>query len=319
MKTIIGISNFSFDTFHFSSFSDLENQFAKFQLLKADYNQDKVSIAVANDITKDKWFGLSIDEQLQNFEFGKDKGVITYLALRLDRTHLVGFNRSFTSVDLKNKAQSEPCIVEKENTILYAPNVLIGGYANFKDKISFDKHYEYILGHFPIDNKSYYHRAKSHFTNLIYHVDCESTLDKVPDGFVNYSIAITKCLKALNEHNPTQSLSLVGRLSEIRSSASYNCTPQGGSHKHFKFAFNYKGTQYPNLDCQFHLKPSDKNIKGDGSHNHKRVYFGFIPINSIEWKIAVAAIGPHITIHDSSDRYAPEKIRRKKKRRKGNS
>lgn len=319
MKTIVGISNFSFDTPHFSSFDALEAQFNNFKSLLTDYNQKKVLIAVANDIAKDKWFGLSIDEQINNFEFGTDIGALTRFKMLLDRSYLRGFDRSFTSVELKEKARKAPCTTNKENTILYAPKILVAGYSNFKDRVSFCTHYEYILGHFPIDNKSYYEKAVSYFDNLIYHDDCNDTLNRVDDGFCNYTVAFTKCLKALSESSPTNIISTEGKLGDIASKAQYKCTPEGSSDKNFKFKFNYDGVSYSALDCQFHLKPSDRNTKGDRSHNHKRLYFGFIPINATEWKIAVAAIGPHISTHNSGDRYASQKTKRKKKSRKGNS
>ncbi len=319
MKTIIGISNFSFDTPHFSSFKDLETQFVKFKSLPTDYNQAKVSIYIANDITKDKWFGSSIDEQIENFEFGKDIGAITRFKLLLERNYLRGFGRSFTSDELKEKAKKQPCITKKESTILYVPAELLSGYSSFKCSIEFCEYYEYILGKFPIDNGSYFEKATSYFDNLIYQDNCKSTLDKVDDGFCNYTMAFTKCLKALNESSPTNIVSTKDKLVDIASKAQYKCSTEGSSHKNFKFEFRHNGQKYDTLDCQFHLKPSDRNTKGDGSHNHKRLYFGFIPEDDTKWKVAVAAIGPHITTHDTSNRFAPRKVIRKKVRSRGNS
>jgi len=321
MKTIIGVSNFSFHTFNFSSFNELETQFNGLKSLKSVYNQKKVSLAVANDITKNKSFGLSIDEQMSNFAFGKDRGAITNFKMRLDRSFLRGFDRSFTNDELKEKAKTKPCIIHKENTILYTPvpTLFLAGYSSFNTSIDFCNHYEYILGHFPIDNESYYDKVTSYFDNLTYHEDCKSTLDRVNDGFCNYTVAFTKCLKALSESSPTTTVSMHKKLSDIASKAKYNCTVEGKSHKNFKFDFNHNQKEYLALDCQFHLKPSDRNTKGNGSFHQKRVYFGFIPINDTEWEIAVAAMGPHITKHNSQDRFAPLVVKRKKVRRKGNS
>jgi hypothetical protein len=319
MKTIIGVSNFSFDTPHFNSFDSLATQFIKLKSLRADYNLTKVSISIANDITKDKWFGPSIDEQIRNFEFGKDRGAITSFKVRLERDYLRGFERSFKSSELKEKAGVQPCAINNENTILYIPTNLITGYANFRDRLSFCEHYEYILGHFPIDNENYYEKATSYFDNLIFQEGCRDTLDKVDDNFCNYTVAFTKCLKALNDSSPTKIISTQKKLADIRSKANYHCTAEGNSHKNFKFKFTHSNKNYSALDCQFHLKPSDRNTKGDGSHNHKRLYFGFIPLSTKEWKIAVASMGPHISTHNDQDRFAPQKILRKKIRRKGNS
>ncbi|ELK8507673.1 hypothetical protein R5E07_000247 [Vibrio vulnificus] len=317
MRTIIGVSNFSFDVSHFYSFKELDDQFKRFGLLKDEYVLEKVTISVAKDISKDKWFGLSIEEQLKNFEFGEDKGVITQFKLLLDRTYLRGFDRTYTSKELKQNAKKGACLVERTNTILFVPKIYVGGYPYFRIPSEFYDHYEAILGEFPIDSESYYERAISFFDNIIFHGDCRSTLDLVDGNFCDFTISFTKCLRALNDYDSKGVLSTTDRVDQIDKLTAYDCTNQGSSHKNFKFDFEYQGKRIEALDCQYHLKPSDNNKKGDATFYQNRIYFGFFPLSEIEWKIAVAAIGPHIN-DGSGTRYQKPKKRRKKKKRKGN-
>ncbi|UXA00502.1 hypothetical protein [Vibrio splendidus] len=318
MKTVVGISNFSFESQRFTSFQQIQDQLAKLKSLQGKFDQYGVSLSIATDILKNKYFGLSLETQFNNFAFGKDKQNIIAFRSRLERGYFNGFNKKYTSEALR-KLASEPDEVGRVCCTLYAPTVLISGSSNFKSVEGFSSYYEDVLGKYPIDESSYYLRATSHFKNVLYHDDCNATLYRVPDGFCNYSIAITKSLRALNILSPMSGNDIQKHLSDIATKAEYSCTPEGSSHEHFKFAFKFKGADYPKLGCQFHIKPSDRNMKGDGSHNHKRIYFGFIPVDGDKLKIAVAAIGPHITTHNSSDRYAPERIKRKKVRNKGNS
>ncbi|SGY86590.1 Putative uncharacterized protein [Moritella viscosa] len=319
MKTIIGISNFSFNKSHFGSFQELNEQFSYFQVLKKSYKQAKVSFSIGTDITKDKYFGSSVEEQICNFEYGTDVGIQTAFRTRLHREYLNGFELALTTDELKEKALKVPDEENKENYILFTPVHSIADCKSYNNDETFRNYYEYILGHFPVDNESFYERVESHFTNLIYHPDCGTTLDRVTDGFCHYSIAFTTCLRALNDFSPTDVSSTRDKVRSIKALTNYDCTPENDTHIHFKFDFNHNKTLFSALDCQYHLKPSDRNIKGDGSFNQKRLYFGFIPINVTEWKIALASIGPHITKHDSRDRFAPQKLKRKKKKNKGNS
>ncbi|PML09416.1 hypothetical protein [Vibrio lentus] len=318
METIVGLSNFSFDLQKFNMFSEIESQLAKLKSLQGQFTQHKVSLAIASDILKDNYFGHSIETQFNNFSFGKDKIIIGSFKARLERGYFNGFNRTYTGEELKNLALSPDEGANKCCT-LFTPIFSITGPASFRNPQGFSDYYEKILGEYPVSEESYFERATSHFTNVTYHDECEATLSRVTDGFCNYSIAITKCLQALNELSPMSGSNIRKHLQDIAAKAQYACTPEGSSHDHFKFTFKYEGTDYPKLGCQFHIKPSDRNMKGDGSHNHKRIYFGFIPLDGDKLKIAVAAIGPHITTHNSADRYAPERIKRKKVRNRGNS
>lgn len=318
MKTVIGLSTFSFDTQNFFSFKDIIKEFDKIKSLKDKFKQLGVSLSIATDILKDDYFGHSIETQFNNFSYGSDKQAIIAFRSKLERGYFNGFDKSYDSNELRKLAK-KPDAVRRLCCTLYCPKLSILGLSSVSSIACFDLFYEDILGNYPLDEKSYYLRATSHFDNIVYHADCLSTLKRVPDGFCNYSIAITKCLKALNTLSPLTGTNIENHLSDIATNASYKCTPEGNSHAHFKFDFKHGGETYSNLGCQYHLKPSDRNMKGDGSHNHKRIYFGFIPIEDNKLKIAVAAIGPHITTHDSNDRYAPKKVRRKKVRRRGNS
>ncbi|TOE96885.1 hypothetical protein CGJ31_24375, partial [Vibrio parahaemolyticus] len=66
-------------------------------------------------------------------------------------------------------------------------------------------------------------------------------------------------------------------------------------------------TQEFELTCQYHLKPSDNNTVGDDTFYQNRIYFGFYPVGEKLWKVAVAAIGPHINTDNEDDRYAKPK------------
>lgn len=311
MKILIGLSNFSFETQRFGSFDEIKDQLGKLKRLHGKFNQHGVSLAVANDLLKDSYFGPSLEMQFQNFSYGRDRMMITAFKSLLERSYFSGFERLYTGLELKNLASS-PDLESETCCTIYAPKVLVSGLACIKCEGDFASYYEQVLGEYPISESSYYERATSHFTNIIYQDDCESTLSRVTDGFCNYSIAITSCLKALNDSSPTSAVSMPDKLGEVKAKTKYKCTPEGSSHPNFKFPFEHGGKSYPTLDCQFHLKPSDRNTSGNTSFNHKRVYFGYIPRScGKKWDIAVAAIGPHISTHDRRDRYAPRKKIRK--------
>ncbi|MCS0045259.1 hypothetical protein [Vibrio antiquarius] len=317
MKTVIGLSNFSFESQKFGSFRQIQEQLDKLKALQGKFNQHGVSLAIASDILKDKYFGQSLNTQFNNFLFGSDKLIVGSFKARLERGYFSGFDRTYTGEELKALALL-PDEVKRICCTLYAPKVLISGSSNFKSIEDFSSYYEEILGQYPVDEDSYFRRAVSHFTNLIYHVDARSTMDKVDEGFCNYSISFTICLKALNDFSPTGISSTRDKVKTLRSMTPYDCTPENGSHKHFQFDFSYGGKEYKDLDCQYHMKPSGMNMKGDDSFHQKRLYFGFIPTSTTTWKVAVAAIGPHIN-NGSGERYAKPKVRRKKTKRKGNS
>ncbi|MDH5920735.1 hypothetical protein L8R85_06800 [Vibrio splendidus] len=311
MKTLVGLSNFSFETQQFGSFGDIRKQLEKLKSLNGNFSQHGVSLAVATDILKDNYFGPSLEVQFKNFSYGQDRMMIAAFKSLLERNYFSGFIRQYTGLELK-KLASSPDLENQTCCTIYAPKVLVSGFSSIKCEGDFASYYEQILGEFPISESSYYERATSHFTNIIYQDDCEITLNRVVDGFCNYSVAITRCLKALNDSSPTNAISMQDKLGEVKAKTKYKCTPEGNSHPHFKFPFTHGGKSYLALDCQFHLKPSDKNSSGNSSFNHKRVYFGYIPrVCGKEWDIAVAAIGPHISTHDSRDRFAPPRVKRK--------
>lgn len=143
---------------------------------------------------------------------------------------------------------------------------------------------------------------------MFFQEEAGSTLNKVDDGFCNYTIAFTKCMIALNDFSPTGIISTKDKVKHINALTTYECTEEGNSHQNFKFKFSENDKVVNSLDCQFHLKPSENNRVGDQTFYHKRLYFGFFPIDTNQWQVAVAAIGPHITTHNKEDRY--EKPRR---------
>lgn len=306
MKTIIAFSNFSFETQQFSTFEQIQEQLNKLILIKSQFKQKGVSAYIANDILKDQYFGHSLEKQFDNFSFGTDRQMITAFKMRLERGYFNAFNKQYTGAELKNLSRS-PSESNRVCCTLYVPGGFNSAeFTSFKTIEEFSSYYEDILGRYPISTKSYYERAISHFTNIIYHDDCEMTLNRVHDDFCNYSIAITHCLRALNDSSPFAGRDFVGLTRSIGSKAGYDCTSQGRPGDNFKFKFEYSGVIYQNLNCHYHLKPSKRNNEGDTKHYHKRIYFGFIPINTLEQKIAVAAIGPHISTNNTEDRYASE-------------
>lgn len=319
MNIIIGFSNFSFECYHFNNFDEVEEQFSKLKRLQDQFKRDSVTFSLATDILDDQYFGNSLRQQFNNFSYGKDRLAVSAFISKLQRNYFSGFTKQHTGEKLKEISAS-PDVNNHLWCTLYTPNGFNSTDALHLISTSNDFHsfYEHILGYYPINEKSYYDRAKSHFKNIEYHDDCEATLSRVSDGFCNYSIAITDCLRVLNMLSPVTGKDIKQHLRDIETQAGYDCTEQGKSHKNFQFNFEYDGQSYPSLTCQYHLKPSKQNNSGNNSHNHKRIYFGFIPINNHQSRIAIAAIGPHITTH-SNDRYAPEKIKRKKTRRRGNS
>lgn len=308
MNIIIGLSNFSFQYQEFNCFQQIREQLNKLKLLKNQFTQHGVSLSIANDLLQNQYFGQPLEIQFNNFEFGKDRQVIIAFRAKFER-EFSGFNRQYTSEELKTLASS-PDSIDQICYTLYTPKEDLPNITNFKTAKEFSLYFEYILGRYPVNEESYYQRATSHFTNVIYHNDCKETLNQVSDGFCNYSIAITKCLHALNSLSPLSGKNIQNHLASIAAKANYDCTVQGGSHQNFKFPFEYNGVTYPSLNCEYHLKPSDRNTSGDTSYHHKRIYFGFIPFDEDKLKIAIAVIGPHITTIDLNDRYAPE---RKKK------
>ncbi|MGL1037959.1 hypothetical protein ACSTDR_09030 [Vibrio vulnificus] len=292
MKVQIGISNFSFNTPHFSSFTELTQQFLAFKAMREVCIQESVSFIVANDIREDKYFGLSIDEQIKNFEFGGDRGMNVAFRQRLYRDYLNGCDfTSHSSQEIKQKAKTELNSKSEEYPLLYVPKIPISGHRFFRNQIEFAEHYEIALSQFPIDENSYFTRAKSHFSNIIFHADCERTLSDIGDGGItNFSVTITKCLRALNSHQAEmkipEDLNILGHLAEC------DCSTQGRNGKEdMKFLFPEISAN--EVNCEYHLKPHRSNDLKDDTYYHKRIYFTFAKIKG-EIKTFVASIGPHL-------------------------
>lgn len=307
MKTRVAVSNFSLDLSHFKSFEDLNNSLSKLKDVQSLLPQKKVEFYAGNDIIEHSGFGLSLIQQLDNFQFMGDLGLKGMLLNTLYQSHLSGFNLSLSTNELMVKSGVMPKVGDDAGYIMYVPHLNIARNYKFKGKIEFAAYYEELLSTHPVSNESYFERASSHFSNLLYQSECGETLDRVTDGFCNYSVAFTRCLKALNDLSPIAERSTLDKIRTIGAKAGYECTEEGESHQNFKYPFDYNNVSYPSLGCQYHLKPSGNNDDGDSSFHHKRLYFGFIPLNAKEWKIAVAAIGPHISTYDLTDRYAKQR------------
>jgi hypothetical protein len=307
VKTIIGISNFSLDKSHFFNFAELESSLMALQNIKSSFNQAKLGFLVGNDIAHNSGFGNSLYSQIKNFEFGGDIGIQTSFQIKLHQKYLKGFDLSLTTDELESKSLEDVNVAEGINYIIYTPSLLVLKSKHFKNQTDFSLYYEKILGEYPTDNRSYYERAISHFTNLIYHPECFDTLSRVTDGFIHYSEAFVICLKALNKFSPTIIVDTNDKIRAINSATPYDCTSEGNSHPNFKFEFTHKNKKIVALNCEYHLKPSGNNNIGDGSFHHKRLYFGFIPIENNQWRVAIAAMGPHINTNSTNDRYQSQK------------
>ncbi|EJE8673524.1 hypothetical protein M5236_002158 [Vibrio parahaemolyticus] len=292
MKVEIGVSNFSFDVPHFSSFAELTRQFIEFENLRERFTQNSVNIVIANDITKNKYFGLSVEEQIKNFEFGGDRGIQVAFQQRLYRQYLKGYDyTSYSSEDLKLKAKTELSEETTTYSLLYVPKIPISGHRFFRNNIEFSEHYERTLSLYPIDEESYYMRAKSHFTNITFQSDCCSTLANIGDGGINnFSQSITKCLIALNNHQAEmkipQDLDILGIMAEC------DCSTQGSNGK-ANMKFSFPEISPNDVNCEYHLKPNKSNDPKDSTHYHKRIYFTFADIQG-DIRTFVASIGPHL-------------------------
>ncbi|HAS7093647.1 TPA: hypothetical protein I7343_19015, partial [Vibrio cholerae] len=203
-----------------------------------------------------------------------------------------GFTLTFSTDELMERANRfvlEEC---NESYILYAPclNVYRVNVINSVD--DFYSHYENLLSKYPVDEHSYYNRAKSHFKKITFHSDCGDTLKRIGDGGIkNFSIAITKCLKALNEYQAQmkipEDLTILGGL------AGCDCTTQGKNGKDdMKFIFPEISTKNE-VNCEYHLKPYSSNDPKDNKYYQKRIYFTFANVGGCI-KTFVASIGPHL-------------------------
>ena len=292
MKTAVAVSNFSMDKSHFKSFDELNKSLSRLADVQALPNQTQVEYYAGNDITSHAGFGPSILRQLENFEFGGDVGLLGTLLNVLYQSHLFGFNLSLTTDELMASAANFPKDGDEAGYILYVPNLNLVVNHKFKDKQEFDSFYEDMLSKHPVDSESYYERASSHFTNITYHSECGETLNAMGDGGINsFSIAITKCLKALNEHKAQmkipEDLNILGHMADC------DCSTQGSNGKGaMKFSFPDISKEN-DINCEYHLKPNSKNDPKDKIYYHKRIYFTFAVIDG-EIKTFVASIGPHL-------------------------
>ena len=261
--------------------------------MKEVYTQDSVHFLVANDILSDKYFGLSIEQQIDNFSFGKDRGANVAFRQKLHRYYFKGWDTTSHCSQEAHRASPKKKLNDRSDSysILYLPKFPIAGCRYFRSESCFSKHYEWALEMYPINEKSYFSRAKSHFTNITFQADCGSTLYNMGDGGIqNFSVAITKCLSALNKFEPSmripQDLDIIGHM------AGFECTPQGSNGKgNMKFSFPEISNN--DVNCEYHLKPHSSNDSKDSKHYHKRIYFTFAEVNG-DIKTFVASIGPHL-------------------------
>ena len=131
MKTIIGISNFSFEFQIFSSFKEIEGQLAKLTTLKGKFCQYGVSLSLAKDIFKDQFFGLSLETQFNNFSYGRDIQAIIAFRSKLERNYFNGFDKQYTSEELKRLASLSPNEADRICCTLYDPQKVIKGSSSF--------------------------------------------------------------------------------------------------------------------------------------------------------------------------------------------
>ncbi|MBU1621048.1 MAG: hypothetical protein KJ556_02060 [Gammaproteobacteria bacterium] len=293
MKTIVGISNFSFKEHHFNSLSAIEGAFDELKKFRKLFKQASLDFCMGRDIAENKYYGLSLLEQVNNITLG-DRGLEGLFRSKLHQIYFRFFNINYTTDELIARASDPISEHSAANFILYVPSIdFYRDASTFKNADGLCAHYEDILGKYPVDSDSYYQRLITHFDKLMYHPNCRDSLDNVEGGFYNYSIAFTECIKALNDLSPTKIATTKERLSNIRAKTNYECTEEGKSSTKFNFTFSHDGREL-SLTCQFHMKPSKSNNPGDTSYYQKRIYFGFFPLEDQEWRIAVASIGPHL-------------------------
>ncbi|MFA0074904.1 hypothetical protein [Vibrio cyclitrophicus] len=291
MKTRVAVSNFSLDLSHFKSFDDLNDSLSKLLDVKTLLPQKKVEFYAGYDITEHCGFGLSLTQQLDNFQFMGDLGLQGLLLNTLYQSHLLGFNLSFSTDELMAKSAVMPKAGDEAGYVMYIPHLNIMRHHKFKNKGEFDTYYEELLSTHPVNSESYYERASSHFTNVTYQADCRKTLDNMGDGGINsFSKAITKCLKALNDHKSEmkipQDLDILGHMADC------DCSPQGSNGKG-DMKFSFPEISENDVNCEYHLKPHSSNDSKDSNYYHKRIYFTFANIQG-DIRTFVASIGPHL-------------------------
>ncbi|MDF6015577.1 hypothetical protein [Vibrio harveyi] len=292
MKTIVSVSNFSLDTRRFSNAIELDASLSQLRNVQSLFRQDKVEYCAGNDILEHNGFGPSFIEQADNFSYAGDKGVQAFLYTKLYQSYLYGFDLSFSTDELMEKANRLVLEEGNESYVLYVPKLVIYRTNVVKDVDSFSHHYENLLSKYPIDEQSYYDRAKSHFDSITFHSDCGDTLKAMGDGGINsFSIAITKCLKALNEYQATmkipEDLEILGHITN------FDCTTQGKNGKE-DMSFVFPEISKTNkVNCEYHLKPHSSNDPKDNKYYHKRIYFTFANVGG-RVKTFVASIGPHL-------------------------
>ncbi|WP_162926782.1 hypothetical protein [Vibrio coralliirubri] len=308
MKTIVAVSNFSLDASHFGSFQELTESMSKFEEIRGYFTQEKVSYAAGSDLLTHKGFGTSIMEQLDNFAYCEDKMVLGAFVGTVFQKYLNEYDLNQSTDDLMLHAQQPIDTELNKSYLLYVPCLNVVRKGVFRTESDFSDHYEMLLSDYPIDNKSYFSRAKSHFKNIIFHEDGAYTLTRVEGDFREFSMSFTLCLKALNEFSPTNISGAEERKKQTNALTKYDCTGQGYSHKNFKFEFKkIDGSGTQELTCQYHMKPNENNTIGDETFYQNRIYFGFYPVTTKSWKVAVASIGPHINTDNEDDRYAKPK------------
>ncbi|HCE2477905.1 hypothetical protein [Vibrio parahaemolyticus] len=291
MKTRVAVSNFSLDYSHFSNFDDLNKSLSQLKSVQKLLSQNKIEYYVGKDILEHGGFGTSISQQLDNFEYGGDVGLHAALYNMLYQSHLSGFNLSLTTDELMAKSAVFPKAGDTAGYIMYIPYLNIARNYKFKDRVEFGVYYERMLQVHPVSSESYYDRASSHFANIVYHSDCGDTLDEMGDGGINsFSIAITKCLKALNDYKAQmkipEDLNILGHMADC------DCSNQGKNGKD-DMKFSFPEISENDVNCEYHLKPNSSNDPKDSTYYHKRIYFTFADIKG-EIKTFVASIGPHL-------------------------
>jgi hypothetical protein len=291
MKIRVAVSNFSLDFSHFASFDELNNSLSKLKDVQDLLPQKKIEFFAGNDIIEHCGFGPSFTQQLENFQFGNDLGLQGTLLNMLYQTYLLGFDLSLSTDELMAKANVMPKAGDTAGYIMYVPHLNLVRNHKFKNKIEFDCYYEKLLSTHPVSSESYYERASSHFTNIIYHSECGNTLDNIGDGGINsFSITITKCLKALNDHKAQkkipEDLRIIGHM------AGCDCTTQGSNGKK-DMKFYFPEISEDDVNCEYHLKPKHSNDPRDNNYYHKRIYFTFSEFEG-EIRTFVASIGPHL-------------------------
>lgn len=285
---------------------EIRNQFGKDNVIKVSPNLSMVKIYQDNSIYE---VASSLEPEERNFIYfllgntSEETSVVLddlLLLCRYDEKEEVCNSIVYLNVPSEKEQQ-----VKNESAII--DYITFDKYEIIYGKDSWHTFRRQIIGNHPGNAHEFMLECSIHFSNIVFHPNCESSivsyLDKIPRKIVYYlSCMNDKLLEQRSETGITDENALLAdfcgkyRFDEAGTRQSTPGKKELYQFKFLKLGCNDVPENYKTITCDPHMKISscDKNCKNPSNDFVARIYFHFGDNEIAPGKLLVGSIGPHL-------------------------